>query len=201
MEASLKDKLKAKQYSITVLNSGQNIELELYTGLEFENLNLILTKGLSKYKMDVPEIIATKSRVELCLLLPGELDLETLHYKDLDCKLLLQKISNVVVENKSWIGAGHTFPNISDNPTISRYTEMDHFMLIEPVLFKDELSGIQFDDEEVTVLAIIPIFKKELDFKLKNGAFNLLKRLNKNAVTELFEMKRPSSLKRKFFGL
>ena len=177
-----------------------NIAIDAYYNIDGTDYSLLCTNGLSQYKMEMPEGLENKSNVELLLLLPEKVD-ENFNYHGLNCKLLFEKLTSIIIEKKSWIGAGHTFPNIINEPTISIYTEMDHFLLIEPIVLKEEFSEIKINNEEITFLAVIPLFKKELDYKMKNGAYSLLRRLKKNAVTELFVMKRPMVLKRKFFGL
>jgi hypothetical protein len=179
----------------------QNVKINVLKGLEFQGANFVTTDGLSKYKMEMPNGLEDKANIELCLLLSSEFDSEKLDFKGLDIALLIEKIAKLIIEKKSWVGAGHTFPNISEESTITIYTEMDSFLLIEPILYQKELSGMKVDENEIKYLAIIPIYKRELDFKMKNGAYSLMKRLKKNSVTEYFEMKRPISLKRKFLGL
>ncbi|MCB0478705.1 MAG: suppressor of fused domain protein [Crocinitomicaceae bacterium] len=199
--ADLKSRFSFQTEQHSDLIPEKNIKVHAFTGLEWGNSTLIVTEGLSSYQMKMPQGLENKSRVELMFLFTSDFDSENWIYKGMDVKLVLKKIASLITDKDSWIGAGHTFPNVSPEPTISIYTEMDQFMLIEPLVFKEELSGLKNENEDVTYLAIIPLFKKELDYKLKNGAYSLMKRLKKNEVTELFEMKRPIVLKRKFFGL
>ncbi|MEZ4936061.1 MAG: suppressor of fused domain protein [Crocinitomicaceae bacterium] len=185
----------------SVLIPEKHIMVHAFEGLEWGNSTLVCTEGLSNIKMKVPVGLEEKARVELMFLFSSDFDHKNWEFKGMNVKLVLEKIARLILEKDSWIGAGHTFPNVSKDATISIYTEMDHFMLIEPLVFKEEFANIKNQEEEVTFLAIIPLYQKELDYKLKNGAYSLMRRLKKNAINELFEMKRPSVLKRKFFGL
>lgn len=178
-----------------------NISIHALCGLEWQNATLVFTNGLSNKTMAVPKGLEEKANTELFFLLSSDFDADSWTFKGMDLKLVLNKMANLVLEKNSWLGAGHTFPNVTDQPSISIFTEMDHFMLIEPLIFQEELGSIKKNERPITFLAVIPIYKKELDYKLKNGAFTLMKRLRKNDISEYFEMKRPMVLKRKFFGL
>lgn len=200
MLESLKSKLVFEDHKSLPLPELNGITMELFHNVDQTGYSFLCTNGLSKIEMEMPKGLESKSRAELAVLFPAKPE-EDGSYMEMDTTLLFTKIASLVTEKNSWIGAGHTFPNISDEPTISKFTEMDHFMLVEPALLKEDLSGINTDEKELTFLFVIPLFKKELDFKMKNGAYSLMKRMRKHALTEKFEMKRPSCLKRKFFGL
>ena len=200
MLEQLKQKITFKEFTQKDLNADKNLKIGVFTGLEFKDSILVVTEGLSAVSMEVPDGLEEKANVELCILLPKEFNTADLALEDIDVRLLIEKISNLVLNKKSWIGAGHTFPNIKKESAISLYTEMQNFMLIEPILLEEDLSGIKIEDKEVTYLAIIPIFKRELNYLQKNGAFTLLKKMKKYPVTEFFDVKRPSSIKRKLIG-
>ncbi len=201
MQEEIKKRFKFdKTHSISIDEKNQ-IEAHALAYVLEPKMTLVFTSGLSNFQMEVPKGLESKSQAELILLLDEAFNPETWEYRGMDVQLVLKKIASLVTEKKSWIGAGHTFPNVSEEPTISIYTEMDHFMLIEPVLLEEQLKALKNGEQEITFLAIIPLFKKELEYKMKNGAYSLMKRLKKNSISEYFEMKRPVVLKRKFFGL
>ena len=67
-------------------------------------------------------------------------------------------------------------------------------ILVPPTyLFPDEFVGLPLDDEQIMYfLSVIPLYREEMDFKLKHGAEALLERLGEVGVSEILDIHRPN---------
>jgi hypothetical protein len=70
--------------------------------------------------------------------------------------------------------------------------------LTEPILLADQLTPLRLGDRTIYFLAVIPVFKDEMDYKQARGTFKLLQKFNAAGVTEKLDDYRPSSLKGKW---
>lgn len=151
-------------------------------------VTVILTNGLSDYKMPVPEKLAGHEYNELCFCLPSYWEWEDLENPSMNWIFpWLQKLSKHVVEKQTWFGHGHTIPNGKDLLPLSPTMRQNHLMLTHPILLENELQPIRVEGKEVNFLTIIPIFSDEMDFKQAKGTFKLVQRIDNKGVNELLD--------------
>lgn len=133
----------------------------------------LVTSGMGAYVMNVPENLKEKKfeRAELVMCLPPDWDFES---EDMDYFWplhILDLISRLPIKKDAWLGWGHTIDygtNFADNAPFSGV------MLILSMFGKESCICDISDDERVNFYQVLPIFKKELEFKNKNGASELL---------------------------
>lgn len=151
-------------------------------------VTVILTNGLSNYKMPVPEKLAGREYNELCFCLPSYWEWEDLENPSMNWIFpWLQKLSNHVIEKQTWFGHGHTIPNGKDLHSLSPTMLQNHLLLTEPILLENELQPIRVEGREINFLTIIPIFSDEMDFKQSKGTFKLVQRIENKGVNELLD--------------
>lgn len=139
----------------------------------------LVTMGMGAHKMKVPEEYAEDKleRAELVLCLPPNWDFESeccgwpLH--------LLKMIAKLPIEKKSWLAWGHS---IDYGNTISDEAKFCAIMLIDSLFSLESAVCKLSDDEEVNFYQVVPLFRSEIDFKIKNGANNLVREFNKNSL-------------------
>lgn len=151
-------------------------------------VTVILTNGLSDYKMPVPEKVAGREYNELCFCLPSYWEWEDLENPSMNWIFpWLQKLSKHVVEKQTWFGHGHTVPNGKNLLPLSPTMLQNHLFLTNPILLEDELQPIRIEGKEINFLTIIPIFSDEMDFKQAKGTFKLVQRMDSKGVNELLD--------------
>jgi len=162
-----------------------------------KNFQLLFTDGLAKYVQPVNEKFEQFLRIELYMCLPEYWDLSKTKWP-IDW---LNKIGAVPEKNKTWFGPGDTIPAGNPPKIIDEKLKTDHFILSDPILFRGELSGEKWNDSSFKMLAVIPIFKKEFEFKTQFTATKLFEKFDAKNVTELIDIYRQPVGRKKFMGL
>ena len=76
--------------------------------------------------------------------------------------------------------------------------KQNHFFLSRPIYLRDELTPLQLPDYTVQFLAIIPVFEKEVEYKLHRGTLKFMDKLNTQGVSEKLDDYRGSVMKSKW---
>jgi hypothetical protein len=164
-----------------------------------KHCTLLVTTGLSNYKMPVHEKEVGNEHNELYFCLPS--------YWDINAKELvtmnwvfewINRLATFVVEKNTWFGHGHTMPCGKDKKELSPTMQQNHFFLSRPIYLRDELTPLQLPDYTVQFLAIIPVFEKELEYKLHRGTLKFMDKLNTQGVSEKLDDYRGSVMKSKW---
>ena len=198
LQAALGNRFGEHRVSILPTKEGE-ISL-LVLDLELNSpVTLIMTNGLSDYKMPVHEKMKGREFNELYFCLPSywkwkELDNEKMNW----IFPWIQKLSKYVVEKNAWFGHGHTMPCGTDENRLSSSMRQNHFFLSDPVLLEAELAPIQLGEKTVHFLSIIPIFPDEMDYKQGKGTFKFEKKLRTHGITEKLDDFRGTILRSKW---
>src|SRR5690554_3186986 len=170
LELTLIDKFGKNNVSSIQLSDNDYISiLKVNIQTKFSKC-IIVTNGLSNYKMPVPEQYKGQKFNEIYFCLPS--------YWDIDDKInpntrwpleILQKLAKNVVENNTWYGRGHTISNGNPPRPLSEMMKQKHFVLTAPIAMEDFLRPISIEDKTVHFLAVVPVFENELKLKETKG--------------------------------
>ena len=139
------------------------------------NYYILVTMGMGARKMNTPaELEEYKlERAEIMICLPPDWKLDDLGDEKWYWPLRwLKVLARLPGENGTWLGWGHTIPTggpLADN------TGLSAMMLIYPGAFGENSFECELPSGgEVNFYQMIPIYDKELKYKLKNNAEALL---------------------------
>ncbi len=156
----------------------------LQVKLEINNgpISILLTNGLSEYKMPVHEKYSGREYTELFFCIPSYWDLNEKNNPNRQWPVdWLEKLVNHVKETNSWYGPGHSVQCYADYKPLSETMKQNHLMLVDPILLAKEMQPILVNEKKVYFLAAMPIFGEEMDYKQGKGTYKLLdKFINKN---------------------
>lgn len=156
-------------------------------------VTIIMTNGLRSYIMPVPEKWHDYEHVELYFCLPSYWEWDAINNPQMNWIYpWIQRLSNHVIQKKTWFGHGHTMPCGAEMKPLSATMKQDHFFLSLPILLEEELKPIVLEDKTVNFLAIIPIFKNELDYKHQKGTLKFLQKMKGSGVSEKLDDYRTS---------
>lgn len=162
-------------------------------------VTIIVTNGLSKYKMPVPEKWAGREHNELYFCLPSYWEWEERDNPQMNWVFYwIQRLSKFVQEQETWFGHGHTMPCGKEMNPLSSTMKQNHFLLADPMLLELELAPLQMDGFDINFLSIIPLFRDEFEYKQSKGTFKFIQKLINNGVTEKLDDFRGSCMKRKW---
>lgn len=162
-------------------------------------VNVLLTNGLSKYKMPVHEKEKGKEFNELCFCLPGYWDWEDRSNPNTNWVFhWIQRLAKYVQENETWFGHGHTMPCGKEMQSLSSTMKQNHFILVNPMLLEKEMVPVKSNGKEINFLFIVPIFGDEMDYKQGKGTQKLLAKFINKGITEELDDFRGNALKRRW---
>lgn len=158
--------------------------------------SILISSGLSDFKMPAHEKHIGKEHAELYFYLPSYWDLEDIENLKFSWVFYwIERLKNYVIKNNAWFGHGHTMPCGKEMKSLSESMLQNHFILSDPVDLKVELSPIIEEEKTIHFLAIIPIFPDEMDYKQGKGTFKLMEKLRQYAITEKLDDYRKTVLK------
>lgn len=170
------------------------IELELQS-----KITLVMTNGLSDFKMPVHEKYEGREFNEIYFCLPSYWDWDALDNPQMNWVYhWIQRIAKHPIEKNTWYAPGHTLPAGKEMNPLSATMSQNSFVLTEPILLEEHLKPIKLDEKTVHFLAIIPLFKSELDYKIAQGTVKFLRKMSFAGTTEKLDDFRDSVLKRKW---
>jgi hypothetical protein len=160
---------------------------------------VLMTNGLSDFRMQVPESLQGREYNELYFCLPSYWDWSDLENPNMNWIYpWIQRLTSYVVKNNSWFGHGHTMPCGKEMHSLSSTMLQNHFILSHPILLDEELTLIELNEKIIHFLAIIPIFPDEMDYKQGKGTFKLMQKLSQHGVNEKLDDYRSTVLKSKW---
>lgn len=170
------------------------IDLELSSPV-----TVLMTDGLSDYRMEVPDKLKGREYNELYFCLPSYWDWQDPENPNVNWVFhWIRKLASYAVEKGAWFGPGHTIPSGKNLEPFSPVQQQNHLILTDPILLKDHLAPITLGDKTIYFLAVIPIFKDEMNCKQAHGTFKLLQKFNNAGVNEKLDDFRSSVMKGKW---
>lgn len=172
----------------------------LIVDLELKSpVTLIVTNGLREYTMPVAEKFAGREHNELYFCLPSYWEWEDAANPQMNWPFYwIQRLARHVVEKQTWYGHGHTMPCGKEGEGLSATMKQEYFLLSDPILLEREMAPLMVDGKTVHFLSIIPLFKKEFEYKQARGTFKLMQKLNNKGITEKLDDFRGSALQNKW---
>ncbi len=140
------------------------------------NYYTLVTMGMGAHRMDVPEGLAEYQleRAELAICLPPDWNLNSGDECDYWPIRWLKMLARLPIEEKSWLGWGHTIPNPGEGP-FAENTDFSGMILLAPYLFAQEANVCVLPDgSEVNFYLMVPLYREEMDYKLQYDADALL---------------------------
>lgn len=157
---------------------------------------ILMTTGLSDFKMNVHEKHIGEEFNELYFYLPSYWNVDDLNNCNMNWVFIwLEKLKMHVIEKNTWFGNGHTLATGKPLLPLSEKMLQNHFILAQPIEFRTELSLILIQDKPINFLAVIPIFEDEMDYKQGKGTLKLLKKFEQANVTEKLDEFRKTVLR------
>lgn len=170
----------------------------------------LVTSGMSDLPMTIPEGYNINKYCELCILLPPSWNIETVLSDPESCNeedywpiRWLKIVARFVHEYKTWVGYGHTIPNGENAEGFASNTKLGCMMLLPSTSLGNEFFELKVNEEKsINFYCLYPIYKEEMDFKIKKGSDALINKLSSNHVLDIVDKNRINvCLKKGLFGL
>ncbi|MGV3504098.1 MAG: suppressor of fused domain protein [Adhaeribacter sp.] len=173
--------------------------------------HVLVTSGMSDKPMNVPAEIEAPKYLELCVLLPGDWKIEGKNYETMEKVFSdenaywpirwLKIIARFPHSFNTWIGWGHTIPNGENAEPFAESTKLGCVMLLPSITLPKEFFELRTDKKTINFLCLFPLYKEEMDFKLKHGSDKLLNKFDQFGINDMVDPGRKNVCeKKKFLG-
>jgi hypothetical protein len=156
-----------------------HIDVYKITPTAERNFYTLITSGMSDLPMTVPDGAEEFRFAELLICLPADWDMPKVydtmtdeeHWWPIRCLKYLARFPH---EYDTWLAEGHTIPNGDPPEPFANNTQLCCALLTPPLLFGAEFMSLKIrEDKTINFYALLPIYKEEMEFKLKHGGEQL----------------------------
>ena len=164
----------------------------------------LVTSGMSEQAMNVPDGAESLRRTELMLCLPPNWRLSMEDFRDERNYWpirLLKVLARLPHEFRTWLGLSHSVPNGEPPRHYAPNTKFCCSVVVPPLTCSDPFRTLTINDEQIIhFYAVLPLYREEMDCKLREGMSVLIDRLDQCRVTELVNIHRKNSCRTGWFG-
>lgn len=163
---------------------------------EHKPFQVLVTAGLSRYAMPIPEDEQDEAvcpHAELTLALPPDWPIDEAHFSQVVWSWPLRLLASVAAfppAYAAWLAPGHTIPNGDPPKPYVEGLDFSGVLIAPPLLLLPEARRFRGPEGPVELLAVVPLFEREMELKTEKGAAELFSRLDRHGVTELLNVHR-----------
>ncbi|MCB1233189.1 MAG: suppressor of fused domain protein [Verrucomicrobiae bacterium] len=184
-----------------VISDLVHIDIHIVEPTRERNFYTLVTSGMSDRPMTPPAPHSDLRFSELLICLPSTWPMGEKNWDDEKNYWpvrILKFLGRFPHEYDTWLWAQHTIPNGDPPAPLAENTKMSAMILLPPLTVSSEFWQLEIDPEKtIHFHAVIPLHEDELALKLREGTEALFDGFERDGVTELLEVARPSSLVRK----
>lgn len=196
-----------------ILSSHVHIDVHWVRPTERFPFHTLVTSGMSDLPMSVPEAAQDHQYAELCILLPEEWPIDGTDYTTMEKAFKdenhywpvrwLKTIARLPHEHNTWVGYGHTIPNGEEAAPFADNTKLGCMLLLPSLNLGSKFFTLKIDEEKtIRFYCLYPIYKEEMDLKLRKGSDALIAKFAKYQVTDVVDTARINTcLKKGPWGL
>jgi len=193
-----------------ILSNLVHIDVLLVEPTPAQPFYTLVTSGMSDRPMSAPKQAAGCEYAELVIRLPATWPIpatgEVLggdktpdsHYWPIG---LLKMLARFPHKYETWLWAGHTMPNGDPPKPWSPNTELCGVVLFPSItLPKSFMKLAVHDNKQINFLSVYPIYKEEMDLKLKKGSDALVAQFERIRVTDVLNLTRRNSCAKRWWN-
>lgn len=163
----------------------------------------LITSGMSDRPMATPEGAEDFRFGELVISLPPEWPISMEAFKD-ECHYWplrqLKTLARFPHEYDTWLSFGHTVPNGDPAEPYAKNTKLCCALLLFPLLVDSAFWSLVVNPKKtIRFFSLVPLYRAEMELKLKQGTDPLLDKLGAHEVNELLNPQRVNVCKRGWF--
>lgn len=165
----------------------------------------LITSGMSDKPMQTPDKVQGCEYAELSICLPEDWAISE---KDLEDEKnywpirWLKYLARFPHEYNTWLSFGHTIPNGDPAEPFAENTRLNTMVLLPTIVFGEGFHTLTLKDKSIDFYTLIPLYSEEVTLKMKKGVEALFDGFDKFGVTDIVQIDRPNTAKKKkLFGL
>ncbi|HEY1789596.1 MAG TPA: suppressor of fused domain protein [Verrucomicrobiae bacterium] len=181
-----------------------HIDIHFVPPTPTRNFYTLVTSGMSARAMKAPGGCEDFSYAELLICLPTNWPVRKPDFKNPRNYWpvrLLKYLARMPHAYETWLTYGHTVPNGNPPEPFAANTKFCCALIAEIRRAPKEFGTLTVSPEmKIHFYAVVPLYKEEMELKLKSGAEALYERFNRHGISELLDIKR-RNVATKMFGL
>ncbi|MCW4468318.1 suppressor of fused domain protein [Flavobacterium sp. MFBS3-15] len=184
-----------------IISDKVHIDIYMIKANEERDFHILLTSGLSSLPMNVPQGAENQAYAEIYTLLPADWKLSQEDFENEDNYWPIRQLKTLARFPHlygTWIGEGHTIANGNPPQRMSPNCAFEGVILLAGYTLGQEFTFIDAGEKVISVLSMIPLYAEEMDFKLKKGRDALLDKFDKYNISEITDINRKNTCKKKF---
>lgn len=162
----------------------------------------LVTSGMSDLPMQVPAELDAPEHLELMVTLPPDWRIEQEAFQDEAWYWpvrLLKTLARFPHKYRTWLGWGHSMPNGDPSEPYAPNTNLCGALLLPAVSAPEEFATLNIDAEkEIHFLAVVPLYREEMELKLRKGSDALLEKFGAHDVSDVIDPSRRNVAKKRF---
>ena len=168
-----------------------HIDVHMVAPTPQRNFFTLVTSGMSDKPMTVPEDAEEFRYAELAICLPPTWKLDEESFKvevNYWPVRWLKTLARFPHEFDTWLGMGHTIPTGDPPEPYADNTKLCCMMLLTNSLVEDDFDTLELSDRIVHFWTLVPLYREEMEYKLKHGVEALVEKLDKIGGPEQCEI-------------
>ena len=188
-----------------IISDKVHIDIHVVNPTKAKPYYTLVTSGMSNKPMNTRGDDANPY-MELCISLPSDWKLNHTDFEDENNYWpvrLIKHLARFPHDWNSYFAFGHSIPNSDPPESYAESTELSSVILLQPILTDENFQILKISEKKhIYFYALVPLYETELNRKLTKGTESLLSGFDKYKVTELLDISRTDTTKRKkLFGL
>ena len=160
----------------------------------------LVTSGMSEAPMTVPDGLEEFRFAELMIRLPADWPMtqddfhDENHYWPIR---LLKTLARLPHEYDTWLGFGHTVPHGDPAEPYASHTKFSCGLVLPMLNVPEGFHELEISEDKVIhFYGVYPLYAEETQFKLNQGADELVKRFEKYEISEVVQTRRKNVCRR-----
>ena len=175
------------------ISTGINLDIAIVPPTEKNDYYKLITMGMGAYPMHVPSELKPYNleRSELVLFLPKDWKIDSSDEVDYWPIRYLKILARLPINNKTWLGFGHTISSNNKNTTYADNTKFCSMMLLTALNNNGNKLNFNLKNRgKINFYQLYPIYEEELKYKLENGSESFLNLISNKDLSPVLNIKR-----------
>lgn len=192
-----------KDEEITVFHEILSLDFHLdvyYIKPKESSYDILVTSGMSSLAMTVPDQFKDNTNyqfAELVLLVPKEIYFSDMpaEGKEYDWLIsMLKQTARFPHLYNTWLTEGHTLQATYDMQPYCDHTNFVGCIILPSASLDPKFTELKLEDRIINIYNVFPLYKNELEYKIKNGYDAFFDLLIKNNSSDIFNNDRANLL-------
>lgn len=149
---------------------------------------MLITNGMSSIPMNAPDDLEELKYTEIMTVLPADWEISESSIRNEANSWpisWIKELARLPHENEDWLWYGHTIPNGDPAEIIAENTKFSGVILLRSNFLDEEFLDIPFQDTNICLLSMVPLYSEELAYAEEFDAEKLVEKFKQKFESPL----------------